>query len=111
MLFGKSEPNVRRLFRKFAGMVRACGPSTMLPQKTRVVFMTRVRFVAVYPRKRALEIGIELSARHPHPRFHKIETYSRLMHGHYLRIENENQLDAQVQRWLRESYLVGGQES
>jgi hypothetical protein len=111
MLFAKSEPNVRRLFRKLTRMVRSCGPSTMLPQKTRVVFMTRVRFVAVYPRKRALEIGIELSARHPHPHFHKIESYSRHVHGHYLRIENENQLDAQVKRWLRESYLVGGYAS
>jgi hypothetical protein len=110
-LFAKSEPNVRRAFRKFARMVRTCGPVTMIPQKTRVVFMTRVRFVAVYPRKRSMEIGIELSERHPNARFHKIETYSRQMHGHYLRIESGDQLDSQVQRWLRESYAVGTQKN
>jgi hypothetical protein len=81
----------------------------MIPQKTRVVFMTRVRFVAIYPRKRSLEIGIELSARRSDARFHKIESYTRHMHGHYLRIADEKQLDAQVQRWLRESYAVGAQ--
>lgn len=71
--------------------------------------MTRVRFVAVYPRKRKLEIGIELPARQPSIRFRKIEAYTRHMHGHYLVVENEDQLDSQVQRWLRESYLVGAQ--
>jgi len=71
--------------------------------------MRRVRFVAAYPRKRALEIGIELPARQPNIRFRRIESYTRYMHGHYLVIENENQLDSQVQRWLRESYRVGTQ--
>jgi hypothetical protein len=110
-LFAKSEPNVRRAFRKLTRMVRVCGPVTMIPQKTRVVFMVRTRFVAVYPRKRAMEIGIELAHRHPDPRFHRIETYSRHMHGHYLRVEDEKQLDAQVQRWLREAYMVGAQKA
>lgn len=110
-LFAQSEPKVQRIFRKLAGMARACGPSRMIPQKTRLVFMKRVRFAAIYPRRANLEIGIELPQRSPHPRFHKIETYTRHMHGHYLRIENEEQLDAQVQEWLRESYLVGAQES
>lgn len=108
-LFAKSEPKVKRAFRKFARMVRTCGPVKMIPQKTRVVFMRRVRFVAVYPRKRGLEIGIELPARQPNIRFHKVESYTRFMHGHYLLVENEAQLDSQVQRWLKDSYLVGAQ--
>lgn len=108
-LFAKSEPNVRKAFRKLARMVRAWGPVRMIPQKTRLVFMTRVRFVAVYPRKRSLEIGIELPERHPSPRFHKIESYTKKMHGHYLRIHDESQLDAEVERWLRRSYLLGAQ--
>jgi hypothetical protein len=106
-LFAKSEPCVRRMYSKLAKMARACGPVRVIPQKTRLVFMTRVRFVAVYPRKSTLEIGIELPERTLHPRFHKIESYTRRMHGHYLRVENESQLDAQLQRWLRRAYLVG----
>jgi hypothetical protein len=110
-LFAKSDPSVRRIARKLTQIVRANGPVRLIPQKTRLVFMTRVRFLAVYPRKRFLVIGIELPERHPDPRFRKIETYSRRMHGHYLRIEHESQLDAQVQRWLRLSYLVGKQDA
>lgn len=110
-LFANCEPHVRRIYLKLARMVRACGPVRVIPQKTRLVFVTRVRFVGVYPRKRFLEIGIELPKRNPDPRFHKIETYTRRMHGHYLRIEHESQLDAQVQHWLRCSYMVGKQDT
>jgi uncharacterized C2H2 Zn-finger protein len=108
-LFARAEPNVRRMYRKLARMVRTCGRVRVIPQRTRLVFMTRVRFVAVYPRKKTLEIGIELPERDPHPRFHKIETYTRRMHGHYLRVENESQLDGQVQRWLCRAYATGAQ--
>jgi hypothetical protein len=91
-------------------MVRSCGPVRVIPQKTRLVFTTRVRFLAVYLRKRALELGIELPERNPHPRFHKIESYTKRMHGHYLRITVESQLDAQFRNWLRRSYRLGEQK-
>jgi hypothetical protein len=110
-LFAKSEPNVCAIYRKLARMIRKCGPVRIIPQKTRLVFTTRVRFVAVYPRKSFLEIGIELPERDPHPRFHKVESYTIRMHGHYLRVENESQLDDRVQSWLRKSYLVGLQHA
>ena len=50
-LFAKSEPQVLPLFKKFAALVRRCGRVTMIPQKTRVVFMDRVRFAGACPRK------------------------------------------------------------
>jgi hypothetical protein len=50
-LFAHREPNVAKLFRQFAKMVRACGPVHMIPQKTRVVFQVRMRFAGVTPRK------------------------------------------------------------
>ena len=108
-LFSRSDPNVRRVLRKLTKTVRACGPVRIIPQKTRLVFTTRVRFLAVYPRKHALELGIELPERDPHPRFHKIESYTKRMHGHYLRIDDESQLDAQLRQWLRRSYRLGEQ--
>lgn len=50
-IFARSEPHVAKLFRKFAAMVRKCGPVRIYPQKTRIVCMTRVRFAGCYPRK------------------------------------------------------------
>jgi hypothetical protein len=109
-LLSKSEPNVRRILRKLTKIIHTCGPVRIIPQKTRLVFTTRVRFLAVYPRKHALELGIELPERNPNPRFHKIESYTKRMHGHYLRIDDESQLDAQLRQWLRRSYRLGEQK-
>jgi len=110
-LFAKCDPAVLRLFRRFEKMVRACGPVTMVPQKTRVVFMVRVRHVAVYPHKNYLLCSLALPKRQRSLRFSKIEKYTSRFIGHYTRIDSEDQLDAQLQRWLHESYAVGKQDS
>lgn len=109
-LFAKSEPHVLRAFKKFEKMVRACGPVTMIPQKTRVVFMVRVRYAGAYPRKNHLLCGFALPRRCEDPRFVKIQNYAPHFIGHLMRIDSEDQLDAQVQQWLKEAYAVGSQE-
>ncbi len=59
-LFATSEPHVFALFQKLRRMVKACGPSTMIPQKTRVVFMARMRFAVATVRKTNLRVGLIL---------------------------------------------------
>ena len=109
-LFARSEPHVLPLFRKFAKMVRACGPVRMIPQKTRVVFQVRVRFAGAYPRKSHFLAGFALPRRVDDPRFVKIETYAPHFQGHLFRVASEADLDDQIQQWLREAYRVGAQE-
>src|ERR671924_346652 len=82
-LFSKSEPHVLDLFRKFARMVKACGPVRMIPQKTRVVFQVRVRFAGCYPRKSHLLCGIALPRRIKSNRFVKIEEFTPRFVGHH----------------------------
>jgi hypothetical protein len=108
-LFARSEPHVLPLFKKFAKMVRACGPVKMIPQKTRVVFQVRVRFAGAYPRKSHFLCGIALPRRVDDARFVKIETYAPHFQGHLFRVASEADLDDQVQHWLHESYKVGAQ--
>jgi hypothetical protein len=102
---------VARAFRKFEKMIRACGPVTMIPQKTRVVFMVRVRYAGAYPRKNSLLCSFALARHVEDPRFIRIEHYAPHFIGHTMRIDSEDQLDAQVQRWLKEAYRVGTQEA
>ena len=61
-LFAKSEPQVLQVFRKFEKLVRACGPVTRIVQKSRVVFMVRVRFTGGYPRKQYFDCGFFFKA-------------------------------------------------
>jgi hypothetical protein len=110
-LFAKSEPNVFALFQKFRRMVAACGPSTMIPQKTRVVFMVRMRFSGATVRKNYLRVGLILERPLPaDPRLLQIDTYGPHSHGHYFRIDDEKQLDRTFQRWIREAYDSGTQK-
>ncbi len=109
-LFCRSEPHVAKLFRKFARMVRACGPVHMIPQKTRVVFQVRMRFTGAMPRKSHLICHFILSRKIESKCFHKIETFNPRCHAHYLRINDKTDLDGDVARWLKEAYEVDGQK-
>lgn len=109
-LFARSDPHVIKLFRKFAKMVKACGPGKMIPQQTRVVFQMRVRFAGVYPRKSYLLCAVALPQRLENPRFERIEKFTEHFISHHFRVDSEADLDDEVQSWLRESYRVGAQE-
>jgi len=109
-LFANSEPHVLGLFKKYARMVRSCGPVRMIPQKTRVVFQERVRFAGAVPRKSYLLCTVALPSIYNHPRFLKIESYAPHFHGHQFRVVTTDDLDAEVHDWIRESYTVGQQK-
>ena len=108
-LFAGCEPKVLRLFKRFARMVRACGPVRVIPQKTRVVFQVRVRFGGAVRRKSYLLCGLALPCIHHHPRFVKIESFAPHFNGHWFRVDSEKDLDADVRRWIKEAYEVGAQ--
>ena len=111
-LFAKSEPHVFKLFQKFRTMVRACGPSTMIPQKTRVVFMVRMRFAGATVRKSHLRVGLILERRlPPDARLVEIQSFGPRSHGHYFKIERADQLDASMAAVLREAYESGAQKN
>ena len=49
--FKGKPPNIKRAFDAWRKLVRECGPFTVIPQKSRIVFMTRVRFGGAVVRK------------------------------------------------------------
>jgi Domain of unknown function (DUF5655) len=108
-LFARSEAHVLPLFKKFAKMVRACGPVRTIPQKSRVAFQVRVRFAGAYPRKNPLLCGFALPYRANDPRFVKIENYAEHFRGHLFKVASEADLDDKVQEWLHQAYKVGAQ--
>src|SRR4030095_8269976 len=77
-LFARSEPHVFKTFQKFRRMVESCGPVTMIPEKTRVVFMVRMRSAGATVRRTNLRVGLLLERKLPaDPRIEKIETFGR----------------------------------
>jgi hypothetical protein len=108
-LFARSEPRVFRLYRRFAAMVRACGPVTINVQQSRIAFQVRVRALGCVPLKSQLRIGFAFSQRRSHPRFISVKTYGPTFHVHWISIRSEAELDAEVHEWTRAAYARSAQ--
>lgn len=106
-LFSKSESYVIELYRKFESLVKACGPVTVIPQKTRIVFMDLVRFTACMPRKNHLVCHFWFTSPKDNARFHKVDHLGKKAYVHYIRIENMDDFDEEFIQWIQEAYWVG----
>jgi hypothetical protein len=105
---GKS-PEVRVLFEAVLAAVRAVGPVTVLPEKTRIAFHVRMSFAQVTPHRAWLDGHVVLARRLESPRFRSIQTISPRNHVHAFRLESRAEVDAEFRRWLAEAYAVGEQ--
>lgn len=101
---------IREAFDRLRALIEACGPVEMIPQKTRIVFMTRMRFAAAVPRTLWLD-GHLVLARHVHdPRFGKVVRYGPSSYTHAFRAHDRSFFDAPFAEYVRESYIRGRQE-
>ena len=107
-LAGKS-PLAIALFRRFAKLVKRCGPVRVVPEKTRIAFQVRMSFAAVSLRRGRLDGHVVLTRRLKNPRYTKIEYISPRNHVHSFRFRSRADLDREVLGWLREAYRVGQQ--
>ena len=108
--FARSQPEVRKLYRSLVKLIRSFGPVEIYPQKTRIVFLVRVRFVGVAVRKSYLLMAFWLTRRIEDPRILRVQSLYPLVHIHEVRIDSSKDIDATLRRWLREAYAVGRQE-
>ena len=108
--FRSKGSEVRRLFDALLDAARELGPVHAYAQKTRIVFQTRARFVAVTPRQRYLAGHLWLKRPRPHPRVHRIESLLDRDFIHNFRLTSPEQLDESFRDLLREAYDVGCQE-
>jgi hypothetical protein len=106
-LFTRSEPNVRAVFDTLAARVGALGAVTVIPQKTRATFQSRVRFLSVYPRKSSLVAGIWLRAPRASPRFRKIEHLGSSNFVHEVLLSRPDDVDAELIGWVRDAREAG----
>lgn len=108
--FRGKDPAIRKFFDAVRRAARACGPITVIAEKTRIAFQVRMSFSQFTPRKRWLDGHPVLSRRIPHPRFRRIDMISRRNHVHHFRLTSLREVDAEFRAWLREAYAVGAQE-
>jgi len=108
--FGNKDPRIRRLYDRLLRLIRANGPVTVIPQKTRIALMTRVRFAAVMPRQQWLDAHLWLTRRAAHPCLRRIDAYGPRALIHNFRFTALDDFDPPFSALVREAYAVGQQQ-
>ena len=109
--FARLGPRGRALYDRLESLIARCGDYHVSPAKTRIAFLGRVRFASISKiSNESMTFGFAL----PRPlKSHRFVTVVEAVPGwwqHRLHITEPSQLDADVQRWLRESYRLMGQQ-
>ena len=107
--FAGVEPSVVATFDRVLDVVRALGPVTVLPERTRIALHVRMSFAALMPRRQRLDGHLVLAVRVDSPRFHRVVTYSPRNVLHAFRLTAPDQVDDEFAGWLAAAYRVGEQ--
>lgn len=100
---------MRELFDLLEREIRRIGEVHVYAQKSRIVFQTRGRFVAVQPRKDHLAGHVWLKRRREHPIVVRVEPLLGRDFVHHFRLRRPEDLDPGFCELLREGYAVGSQ--
>jgi len=106
-LFTRAEPGVLEIYRKLEGLVRSVGEVRVIPQKTRITFKAKVRFLSVYVRKNHLLAGFWFDRKQDDSRFNRIEKISENSYGHEIVVDSAEVFDDAFKGWIRECYEIG----
>ena len=110
-LFSGSVPDVLAAARKYVALLESLGDVQVLPQKTRLVAVARVRFAGLYPRTDHFLAAFALHRWLEHARIVKTDDYGPRWRLHYVRITSAVDLDGELRAWLKESHDVVGMQS
>jgi len=110
-LFANSNAGVLELANKYVDMLRSLGDVQIIPQKTRLVCVARVRFAGLYPKKDGFLSAFALHRWLDSPRVVKRAAYGPRWRGHYVHIGAESDLDDELRAWLQESYSIVGMQA
>ncbi|HEU0016706.1 MAG TPA: DUF5655 domain-containing protein [Longimicrobium sp.] len=108
--FAGRDPRIRALFDAFLARIHEIGPVTVLPEKTRIAFQTRMSFAQLSPGRAWVDGHLVLARRVEHPVFRRIDTISQRNHVHHFRLADEADITPDLLGFLREAYDVGEQK-
>jgi hypothetical protein len=110
-LFRDARPGVLALARRYVRMLESLGDVQVIPQKTRLVCVARVRFGGLTPRKDGFLAAFALRRWITHPRIVKTVDYGPRWRAHFVAVKSRADLDAELRAWLQESHdTVGVQD-
>jgi Domain of unknown function (DUF5655) len=103
-------PVARELFDLLRAALEEHGPLTTVSSKTRIAFMTRVRFASVTVRKDYLRLALWLTRPLASPRVVKLEDFGPETFVVTIELRKPDDVDAELRELLVEARVVGDQE-
>jgi hypothetical protein len=107
--FAGRDPQVVATFNALVEAARRSGPVKVLPEKTRIAFQVRMSFAAFSLRRHWIDGHVVLARRLESARFRRIDVISPRNQVHVFRLHGPAEVDAEVEQWLAEAYMVGEQ--
>jgi hypothetical protein len=107
-LFAGTRPGVLELARSYVDILAGLGDVQVIPQKSRLVAVARVRFAGLYPRKTGFLAAFALQRWVDSPRIVKTTDYGPRWRGHFVRVQQAVDLDDELKVWLQESHDTVG---
>jgi hypothetical protein len=107
-LFSKSQPAALELAEEYVAMLHSLGDVQVIPQKTRVVCVARVRFAGLYPRRDGFLASFALRRWLSTPRIVKTADYGPGWRSHFVSVRSEGDLDHELRSWLHEAHDTVG---
>lgn len=103
-LFAGSTPATLELARQYCAILESLGDVQVLPQKTRLTCVARVRFAGLTPRKDCFVASFALQRRLDSDRVRKVEDYGPRWQIHHVKVSSSLDLDEELRAWLQESH-------
>jgi hypothetical protein len=110
-LFRGCDLSVLRVAKRFVRrLLRSLGDVQIIPQKTRLVCIARVRFAGLTPRKDHFVASFALHRWLKTPRISRTHNYGPRWRAHFVPIRSATDLDDELCAWLQESHDVVGMQ-
>jgi hypothetical protein len=110
-LFARSDPSVATLARRFVDILQTLGDVQIIPQKTRLVCVARVRFAGLTPRKDYFVANFALHRWLKSSRVIRKQEYGPKWRAHFVPIRSVDDLDDELTTWLQESHDSVGMQT
>jgi hypothetical protein len=110
-LFAGADPSVVQLARDYVSLLQSLGDVQVIPQKTRLVGVARVRFAGLSPRKDGFLASFSLHRWLDSPRIVRTADHGPRWRGHFVLVQSQADLDDELRAWLQEAHDVVGLQS
>jgi hypothetical protein len=107
-LFATSDPRVLDLARTYVSVLHSLGDVQVIPQKTRLVCVARVRFAGLSPRRDGFLVSFSLHRWLDSPRIVRTADYGPRWRSHFVKVQQPADLDDELKAWLQESHDIVG---